>query len=112
MVGFLLLGDRDSFDHANHNSSNSTGHQSNREMEVQRFPDTIFIQGLPDDTTEDMLVQHFGTIGKLKVRGFFTFRIYHHHVLKKLYLTIVVNYCIIILLIIFAFGVIDLWFEF
>ncbi|ESN91828.1 hypothetical protein HELRODRAFT_189823 [Helobdella robusta] len=41
----------------------------NNEVEVQRFPDTIFIQGLPEDTTEEKLAQHFSAAGKLKLDG-------------------------------------------
>lgn len=32
--------------------------------------DTIFVSGLPEDIVEDGLVQHFGSIGVIKVRYF------------------------------------------
>ena len=35
------------------------------QMELQQ--DTIFVQGLPDDVTEEGLAQHFGSIGVIKV---------------------------------------------
>lgn len=30
------------------------------------YPDTIFISGLPEDTTEEQLAEHFGQIGIVK----------------------------------------------
>lgn len=45
------------------------------EMEVQQFPDTIFVQGLADDVSEESLAQHFGAIGKLKVLNLISIRL-------------------------------------
>jgi len=42
------------------------------EVEVQQFPDTIFIQGLADDVSEELLTQTFGALGKLKVLDLFS----------------------------------------
>jgi RNA recognition motif-containing protein len=36
--------------------------------EIVEMVDTIFVSGLPDDILEDGLVQHFGSIGVIKVR--------------------------------------------
>ena len=36
-------------------------------MEKVKQPDTVFIQGLPLDVTQDQLKEHFGGIGMIKV---------------------------------------------
>lgn len=35
--------------------------------DMMEMVDTIFVSGLPDDIDEDGLVQHFGSIGVIKV---------------------------------------------
>ena len=37
-------------------------------MEKVKQPDTVFIQGLPLDVTQEQLKEHFGGIGMIKVR--------------------------------------------
>ena len=32
------------------------------------MPDTVFVYGLNEDVTEEALIQHFGSIGVIKVR--------------------------------------------
>jgi len=34
---------------------------------VDLLDDTVFIQGLPETVTEELLAEHFGTLGSIKV---------------------------------------------
>ena len=56
----------DRFSNDGHHGGSSGG-GGNGEIEIQQFPDTVFVQGLPDDITEEVLAQQFGAIGPLKV---------------------------------------------
>lgn len=62
MIFVSLGGDRGGGDRINNSHVMPIG-----EIEVQQFPDTIFVQGLAEDVSEETLAQHFGAIGKLKV---------------------------------------------
>lgn len=37
------------------------------------MPDTVFVYGLNEDVTEEALIQHFGSIGVIKVKAKFDF---------------------------------------
>jgi len=73
-----FLGDRGSgggFGKSDRGSGGSGGssYSGQGDMEIQQ--DTIFVSGMGEDCTEEAMVQHFGSIGVIKV-GFFCVR--HH----------------------------------
>ena len=43
-------------------------HPSGDQFEKIKQPNTIFISGLPVEVTQDQLKEHFGGIGRIKVR--------------------------------------------
>lgn len=64
--GFGDRGGRDSFGGGRDVGGRGGGGGGDDEMQSQ--PDTIFVQGLSDQITEQELVQHFGSIGIIKVK--------------------------------------------
>lgn len=43
------------------------GGSDREETSEMSHPDTIYIQGLPDNVDEEILIKHFGSIGPIKV---------------------------------------------
>ena len=49
--------------------------------EPMKQPDTIFIQGLGPDITQDQLKEHFGTAGPIKVRPILNIILHNFYIL-------------------------------
>ena len=64
----LFSGDRDSsssFGKSDRGGGGGSYGAPSGDMEIQQ--DTIFVSGMGDDCTEEAMVQHFGSIGVIKV---------------------------------------------